>query len=168
MRRPKLIIVDNDLYFRRKLIFLIRVENSAEIIGKASNGEEFIELLTKLHPDVVLMDVDMPQLEGIEVIQKAIQMLSCLKIFAFTLFGDDEYIINLIKIGVKGFILKSSAIFELDKNIHSLFSVENYDVNNQIINIINNAGVNRLYISKVHKRISNREKKRYPQNKLYS
>ena len=64
------------------------------------------------------------------------------------MFGDDEYIIRLTKNGVKGFILKSSAIFELDKDIHSLLRIENYCINNQVINILNNININRLNIYK--------------------
>lgn len=161
MKSPKVILVDNNLSFRQRLIFLINVENCAEIIGKASNGEEFVELLTNHHPDLILMDVDLPQLNGIEVIRKAMKMLPDLKIFAFTEFGDDEYIISLIKNGVKGFILKSSAIFDVDKDIHSYLTQEHYCMNNQVINIINKASVNKLQMPNINKRISGKAKKLY-------
>ena len=154
MKRPKLIIVDNNLTFRKRLIFLINVENSAEIIGEASNEDDFFKLLANRHPDILLIDVDMPDLNGIDVIQKALNMFPGLAIFAFTMFGDDEYIIRLTKTGVRGFILKSSAIFELDKDIHSLLQVENYCVNNQVINILNNTNINGLYKCKEHKKAS--------------
>jgi len=159
MKRPKLIIVDNNLTFRKRLIFLINVENSAEIIGEASNEDDFLKLLPNHHPDILLIDVDMPELDGIDVIQKALNILPDLMIFAFTLFGDDDYIIRLTKTGVKGFILKSSAIFELDKDIHSLLRIENYCINNQVINILNKTNINRLNINKEHKRTSRRVKK---------
>lgn len=161
MKGPKLILVDNNLSFRQRLIFLINVENCAEIIGKASNGEEFVELLTIHHPDLILMDVDMPQLNGIEVIQKAMKMLPDLKIFAFTEFGNDEYIISLIKIGVKGFMLKSNVITELDKDIHSYLTEEHYCMNNQVINIINKNSVSKLQMPNGNKRISGKARKLY-------
>jgi len=154
MKKPKLILVDNNLTFRQRLTFLINVENSAEIIGKASTGDDFIELLTNYHPDLILMDIDIPQLDGIEVVKKAFKMLPELKIFALTMFGDDEYIISLIKVGVNGFILKSSAISELEKDIHSYLTVENYCMNNLIINIINKSSVNKLQIATENKRIT--------------
>jgi len=88
MIKPKLILVDNNLTFRQRLIFLINVENSAEIIGKATNGDEFIKLLTQHKPDLILMDIDIPKLNGIEVVRKALKMLPGLKIIAFTLFGE--------------------------------------------------------------------------------
>jgi len=159
MKKPKLIVVDNNLTFRKRLIFLINVENCAEIIGEASNEDDFFKLLTNHHPDILLIDVDIPELNGIDVIQRALNKLPGLMIFAFTMFGDDEYIIRLKKYGVKGFILKSSAIFELDKDIHSLLRVENYCVNNQVINILNSTNINQLYKYKEPKRTSERIKK---------
>ena len=86
------------------------------------------------------------------------------------MFGDDDYIIRLTKNGVRGFILKSSAIFELDKDIHSLLRVKDYCINNQVINILNNMNINRLYLNKEHKRTLSRvmkltRKKGYAINK---
>jgi len=161
MKKPKLILVDNNLTFRQRLTFLINIENSAEIIGKATNGDDFIELLTNHYPDLILMDIDIPQLNGIEVVKKALKMLPGLKIFAFTMFGDDEYIISLIKIGVNGFMLKSCAISELEKDIHSYLTVENFCMNNQVINIINKLSVDKLQISTGNKRITGKAKKLY-------
>jgi DNA-binding NarL/FixJ family response regulator len=164
MKRKKLIILDNNLTFRQRLIFLINVEKSVEIIGEASTGEEFLQLLTNHQPDLILMDVDIPHLKGIEVVRKAMKLFPGLKIFAFTMFGDDTYIINLIKSGVKGFILKSSAVYELDKAIHSLLTDENYSVDNQIINVLKKLNENKLLISKNHKRISSSENKYFHKN----
>jgi len=155
MKRPKLIIVDNNLTFTQRLIFLIQSENCAEIIGNASNGEELTSLLTNHHPDIVLIDVDIPELNGVDVVRKAKRMIPGLKIFAFTMFGDDEYIISLIKMGVIGFILKSSAIYELDKDIHSLLTVENYCINNQILNIIIKSSAIRVHAQTKIKKTSN-------------
>ena len=158
MKTPKLVIVDNNLNFRKRLIFLINIEKSATIVGESTHGEELFRLLTIYQPDVLLIDVDIPELNGIQVIREALNVLPDLKVYAFTLFDDDEYIIGLTKIGVKGFILKSSAIFELDKDIHSLLSEENYNLNNQVINILNSTMNNRLHNPKGHKRSSRRIK----------
>lgn len=161
MKRPKLIIVDNNPIFRQRLHFLIKMENVAEVVGKVSTGEEFLALLANVHPDLVLLDVDMPHLNGVDIVYKALKILPGLKIFAFTMFGEDDYIINLIKSGVQGFILKSSAIYEVDKDIHSLLTLENYYVNNQILNIINSTMVNELQMPTSNNRISGRTMKQY-------
>jgi DNA-binding NarL/FixJ family response regulator len=156
MKTPKLVIVDNNLNFRKRLISLINIEKSARIVGESTHGKKLLRLLTIQQPDVLLIDVDIPELKGIQVIREALNVLPDLKIYAFTLFGDDEYIIGLTKTGVKGFILKSSAIFELDKDIHSLLRDENYSLNNQVIKILNSTMNDRLYNPKGHKRSSRR------------
>jgi|GEM_PF-1485102 len=161
MIKPKLILVDNNLTFSQRLIFLINVENSAEIIGKATNGEEFIQLLTKHKPDLILMDIDIPKLNGIEVVRKALKMLPGLKIIAFTMFGDDEYIISLIKVGVQGFLLKSQATIEIEKDIHAYLTIENYCMNNQVINIINKSSVNKLQYPNDNRRATEKAKNLY-------
>ena len=114
---PDIIIVDDHLIFRQGLKSLITFENIANVIGEASNGKEFIELLSHLKPDLVLMDIDMPHMNGMEATRKALELIPDLKIIAFTMFGDEEYYYKMIDLGVKGFILKSSGINELEKAI---------------------------------------------------
>jgi len=88
MKKPEIIIVDDHMIFRQGLKSLITVENFAAVIGEASNGNEFIELLSHLKPDLVLMDIDMPHMNGMEATQKALAIMPELKIIAFTMFGD--------------------------------------------------------------------------------
>ena len=118
LKKPEIIIVDDHLIFRQGLKSLVTIEQFANVIGEASNGKEFIELLSHLKPDLVLMDIDMPHMDGMEATQKAIELMPDLKIIAFTMFGDEEYYYKMIDLGVKGFILKSSGINELLSLIH--------------------------------------------------
>ena len=141
-QNPDLIIVDDHLIFRQGLKSLINLENIATVIGEASNGIEFLELLSKLKPDLVLMDIDMPHMNGMEATKKALEMLPDLKIIAFTMFGDEEYYYKMIDLGVKGFILKSSGINELEKAIEDVMNGESYFSNELLRKIINNLGRN--------------------------
>jgi DNA-binding NarL/FixJ family response regulator len=138
MKKPDIIIVDDHLIFRQGLKSLIVAENFATVIGEASNGIEFIELLSMLQPDLVLMDIDMPQMNGMEATQKALELMPELKIIAFTMFGDEEYYYKMIDLGVKGFILKSSGINELEKAIQDVMMGESYFSNELLRKIINN------------------------------
>ena len=140
MKKPDIIIVDDHLIFRQGLKSLVTVENIATVIGEASNGMEFIELLSHLKPDLGLMDIDMPRMNGIEATQKALEMIPDLKIIAFSMFGDEEYYYKMINIGVKGFILKSSGINELEKAIQEVMLGESYFSNELLRKIINNFG----------------------------
>lgn len=140
MKKPEIIIVDDHLIFRQGLKSLITSENIASVIGEASNGKEFLQLLSNLRPDLVLMDIDMPHMNGMEATQKALEMIPDLKIIAFTMFGDEEYYYKMIDLGVKGFILKSSGINELEKAIKEVIMGESYFSNEVLRKIISNLG----------------------------
>jgi DNA-binding NarL/FixJ family response regulator len=138
MKKPDIIIVDDHLIFRQGLKSLITAENFATVIGEASNGKEFLELLSFLKPDLVLMDIDMPHMNGIDATQRALEIIPDLKIIIFTMFGDEEYYYKMIDLGVKGFILKSSGINELEKAIHDVMIGESFFSNELLRKIINN------------------------------
>ena len=140
MKKPTIIIVDDHLIFRQGLKTLFTVEDIATVIGEASNGIEFIELLSDFKPDLVLMDIDMPHMNGMEATQKALAIMPDLKIIAFTMFGDEDYYYKMVELGVKGFILKSSGINELEKAIHDVMDGESYFSNEVLRNIITNFG----------------------------
>jgi len=138
--KPNIIIVDDHLIFRQGLKSIITIENIANVIGEASNGLEFIGLLSHLTPDLVLMDIDMPHMNGLEATQKALELMPDLKIIAFTMYSDEEYYYKMIDRGVKGFILKTSGIKELENAISDVISGECYFSNELLRNIIANLG----------------------------
>jgi DNA-binding NarL/FixJ family response regulator len=115
VHKPDIIIVEDNLIFRQVLKSIISVEKLARVIGEASNGLEFIDLLSKLNPDLVLIDIDMPEMNGIEATQKALVINPDLKIIALTQYGEVEYYNNMVVFGARGFILKSKGIWELEK-----------------------------------------------------
>jgi len=139
-KKPNIIIVDDHLIFRQGLKSIITLENIANVIGEASNGLELIALLSDLKPDLVLMDIDMPHMNGLEATEKAIEIMPDLKIIAFSMFSDEEYYYKMIDRGVKGFILKTSGINELENAIHNVMMGDSYFSNELLRKIINNFG----------------------------
>ena len=139
-KKPNIIIVDDHLIFRQGLKSIITLENIANVIGEASNGLELMDLLEDLKPDLVLMDIDMPHMNGLEATEKAIELMPELKIIAFSMFSDEEYYYKMIDRGVKGFILKTSGINELENAIHNVMSGDSYFSNELLRKIINNFG----------------------------
>lgn len=125
-KKPDIIIVDDHLIFRQGLKAIINYENVGSIIGEASNGEELLILLANLKPDLVLMDIDMPLMNGLEATQKALVIMPDLKIVGFTVFSENEYYEKMLKIGAKGFILKSSGFYELENAIKAVMNDEIY------------------------------------------
>ena len=136
--KPQIIIVDDHLIFRQGLTSIITSENIATVIGEASNGIEFIELISKMKPDIVLMDIDMPHMNGLDATEKAIKLIPELKIIVFSMFSDEEYYHKMIERGVKGFILKTSGINELESAIHEVMKGESYFSNELLRKIISN------------------------------
>lgn len=133
---PDIIIVDDHLIFRQGLKSIITIENIANVIGEASNGVEFLKLLKELTPDLVLMDIDMPGMNGLEASEKAFELLPEIKIIAFSMFSNEEYYYRMINCGVKGFILKTCGINELENAIRNVMLGESYYSNELLMSII--------------------------------
>jgi DNA-binding NarL/FixJ family response regulator len=116
----KVFIVDDHDMFRQGVKVLLGKSQKTEIIGEASNGKEFLDVIRDIEPDVVLMDISMPVLDGIEATRQALQIKPDLKILTLSMFGDEEYYYKMIQSGVKGFIMKSAGIDELEYSINQV------------------------------------------------
>jgi DNA-binding NarL/FixJ family response regulator len=140
MEKPKIILVDDHDIFRQGIKALLTVEDIADVIGEASNGNEFLSLLDTLNPDLVLMDISMPEMNGIEATKKAIELKPELKILTLTLFGEEEYYHKMIEAGVKGFIQKKADIAELKQAIATVTEGGDYFSGEILRKIIFNKG----------------------------
>jgi len=147
----KILIVDDHKLFREGLSFVISQMDSCEVAGEASNGREFLELLDKLEVDIVLMDISMPGIDGIEATTKALEKYPGLKIIALTMFCDEEYYYKMIQAGVSGYILKESGKDELANAINTVISGENYFSQKLLRNIIINLNKAKTFRATTHK-----------------
>lgn len=109
----KTFIVDDHDIFRNGIKLLLSSGQVAEVIGEAVNGQDFLDVAGSINPDVVLMDIAMPVLDGIEATKRAHEKYPQMKIMVLTMFGEEKYYYQMIKNGVRGFILKSAGINEL-------------------------------------------------------
>lgn len=115
MEKIKLAIVDDHTLFRNGLKLLLS-KSAGNLIGEifeATNGVEFLTLIENQEIDIVLMDISMPEMDGIEATEKALEKNPNLRIIALTMFNDDDYYLKMIQAGVKGFLLKESDIQEV-------------------------------------------------------
>ncbi len=117
MKKTTIIIVDDHKIFRDGLIMLLNNFDFVSLIGQAANGEEFLDLIKTEAPDIVLMDINMPQMNGIEATKQAVQKYPDIKVIALTSFADDDYIEQMIAAGVEGYMLKRSDIDDFEKAI---------------------------------------------------
>jgi len=132
----KAIIVDDHQMFRNGIKSILEQEEWAQIIGEASNGQEFIELIQNITPDIVLMDIDMPIMNGIEASEKAIEMKGDINILVLSMYDDYSHYSRLVSAGVKGFISKSAGKTELEKGILAVSKGECYFSSDLLRNII--------------------------------
>jgi len=140
MSIPKVIIVDDHDIFRNGLVSLFTLKKKADVIGVASNGTEFLEVLKNKNPDVVLMDISMPGMDGLIATREALKKKPELNILALSMFGDEKYYYNMINAGAKGFILKSSGKDELIDAIQSVAKGNSYFSNDLLRSIITKFG----------------------------
>lgn len=108
----KIIVVDDHEFFRKGLVLVLNKMKFVEVVAEATNGQEFIGLLDKQPVDIVLMDINMPNMDGTEATRQALAKLPNLKIVALSSHEDEAYLETMIDAGVKGFLLKN-----IDKEI---------------------------------------------------
>lgn len=113
----KIVIVEDIELFRKGLAMVINRFDSMRVIAEFGTGQEFISFLKTQQPDVVLVDIELPDTTGIKLTQAAIKMYPHIKMIALTMFGEDDYINSMIKAGAKGFLLKNIGKTELKKAI---------------------------------------------------
>ncbi len=134
----KVIIVDDHTLFRNGLSLLLNSFDDIEVVAEASNGKEFIENLGKNDVDVILMDIDMPEMNGIDATKIAIDKYPELKIITLSMYGEGEYYYKMINAGVKGFLLKNSDINEVKKAIQVVADGSTYFSEEILYNIVKN------------------------------
>jgi DNA-binding NarL/FixJ family response regulator len=116
----KLLLVDDQVLFREGLAFLLSKQPDIEIVGEANDGFEAIELAAQLQPDVILMDIRMPTLNGIEATKAIHQKFPWIKILVLTTFDQDDYIWQALQAGALGFLLKNTPVEKMVDSIRAV------------------------------------------------
>ena len=122
----KIILVDDHTLFRNGLRILLNSLNGYQVAGEAANGQEFIDLLETTAVDLVLLDIDMPVMDGIEAARRAIQKYPDLKIITLSMYGEEDYYYKMVDAGVKGFLLKNSDMNEVKSALSAVYEGGNY------------------------------------------
>ena len=105
-RTCKIVLADDHTLFRNGLKTLLSGIRNFEVTGEASDGCELLELLGRETPDVVLLDIEMPKMNGIVAAEEALKRWPDLRIITLSMYGDEDYYFKMVSLGVKGFILK--------------------------------------------------------------
>jgi len=116
----KIVLVDDHALFRDGLKLFIELENIGTVIGETDNGLKFLNLIENEKPDLVIMDLDMPIMSGLEATEKAIAKYPDLNILVLSMHSDQNQYYQMINAGAKGFVLKSTGKQELEKAIRTV------------------------------------------------
>jgi DNA-binding NarL/FixJ family response regulator len=116
----QILVVDDQSLIRQGLKALLELDPELTVIGEAENGQTAIQLAQELHPDVILMDIRMPLMDGVAATQEILQKLPQTKVLVLTTFDDDEYVRAAIDRGAMGYLLKDTPSEELAVAIHAV------------------------------------------------
>jgi DNA-binding NarL/FixJ family response regulator len=109
VKNIRVILADDHTVFRQGLKSLLSLEEDIKVVSEAANGKEAIDYAKQMHPDIIIMDINMPILNGLEATKKIKEELPKTKIIILTSQGDDKSIFNLIEAGAEGYLLKDVA-----------------------------------------------------------
>ena len=124
MTQIKVLIADDHLFYREGVRTLLSTAEGIQIIGEASNGQEVVARAAELEPDVILMDLKMPGLNGIDATRQIIQQQPKVGILVITMFDDDESVFAVMRAGARGYLLKDADQEELVRAIIAVFRDE--------------------------------------------
>lgn len=133
----KVMLADDHILMREGIRQLLEFDGSISVIAEASDGEECIDKLLKSNPDVLLLDINMPKKNGIEVLQEIKSRNINVKVLILTVHNETEYLLKAVDIGVDGYILKDSESAELKRAINAVLNGESY-IQPSLIPALNN------------------------------
>lgn len=126
MSRIRLLLADDHPLIREGFKSLLTKSENFEIVGIAENGKELVELAGTLSPDVVLSDINMPVMNGLQAVEEINKLYPHIRTVILTMHEEREYIIKALKLGVQGYILKNIERFDLEKAIVAIFEGDKY------------------------------------------
>ena len=122
----KIVVADNHGIMREGLRLLIEQQDDMEMIDEAADGREAVELVRQLKPNVVLMDVSMPELNGIEATRQIVKENPNTSVLALSAYSNEHFVTDMLKAGASGYILKDSLASELIQAINVVMAGQRY------------------------------------------
>lgn len=160
----QVMIADNHSMIREGLKQLLELEGEFKVIGEACDGVDCIEKLKKVKPDILLLDINMPNMNGLEVIEKMKESDCNVKVLVLTVHNEVEYLLKAVDMGVNGYLLKDSESTELKQAIISVMNGEDY-IQPSLIPVLNAKMIDR---NNDNEKISNLTKRELQVLKLLS
>lgn len=119
-------IVDDHHIFRQGLTMMLNKLPNIKVVAEAEDGEQFINNLEKYNPDIVFLDIKMPNMDGMQAAEIALKLKPSLKIIVMTMFEEPSYFNKMVELGVQGFLLKNAEMMEIRKAISRVDEGDTY------------------------------------------
>jgi DNA-binding NarL/FixJ family response regulator len=116
----RLLVVDDHPIVRQGLVAVLSDEEDLEVVGEAGSGREAIGLVSRLRPDVVLLDLEMPDLDGVEAIPQLLAAVPSVGVLVFTAYDTDERVLGAIRAGARGYLLKGASAEDIARGIRTV------------------------------------------------
>lgn len=126
MNKKRILICDDHTILREGLKILLSRQTDIEILGEAGTGNEIIQLAKKHSPDIIIMDISLPDINGIHLTKTIVQEDPRIAILILTMYNDKEYLISALKAGAKGYLIKEGTIDEMLNAINTVYKHQIY------------------------------------------
>jgi len=120
LKRLRILLADDHGVVRKGLRFLLESEPDLEVVGEAADGRQAVDMAAELHPDIVVMDIAMPRLNGIDATGQIVRQHPGAGVIMLSMYSDEEYLVRTLTAGAKGYLLKDSAETDLVRAVHSV------------------------------------------------
>ena len=137
MDKIRIALADDHQLFRNGLKILLGSYADFEVLAEASNGNELLRALENSPCDIVLMDISMPEMDGVEATGRLARQMPDTRVIALSMYGEEEYYYRMIDAGAKGFILKDSDITDVHDAIIAVYKGGNYFSQELLYHVIN-------------------------------
>jgi DNA-binding NarL/FixJ family response regulator len=138
----KIAIADDHILFRRGIVSLLQNNDDFEVVYEAGNGQELIDNLSSTKPEVVLMDLQMPILDGIRATERIKKEFPQIKVIVISMHDEDQFVTHLMELGANGYLLKDADPDEVENAIYKVYN-EDYYYGPFLIKVMHNRMVNK-------------------------
>lgn len=145
----KVLVAEDQELVRKSLEIILGNQETIELIGAVSNGQEVIRFIRGSLPDIIIMDIRMPKMDGVTCTRIIKDQYPQVKIIILTTFDDDEYIFKALRDGASGYLLKGISVDELITAIHKVYkgsAMINEDIASKVVNLFADIAKSKLYI----------------------
>ena len=125
-KRTRVLVADDHTILRQGLRAILESEPNIEVVGEAADGREAVRKAATLEPDVVIMDVSMPRMNGLEATARIVKDNPAIRVVALSMHNSEEYVCSLLKAGARGYVLKESVSSDLVESIHAVVNGGTY------------------------------------------